>query len=178
MQQIIQGLKIVFSKKESIFVFFFSLFLMILGFFAIYNFQTAIQIFSFNLPILKKTSLFFGTFFDMTQIYSVQILPLFIFGVAFGALTVSLIFTYVKIRKDLLVKSGMYSGFGLLLAILGLGCAACGTVVLQVVFSFLGFGGLISFLPYKGLEIGYIGLTLLVINSLLLAKRLGKPLVC
>lgn len=179
MQSAINGLKLVFSKKDSLYVFVLSSFLILFSFFFLQNGTQAREAFNFTfLTFAKKVSLFLDTLFDTTQLTGFNILPLVLGVTFFGGLTVSLLYTYVQIRKDMLFKSGLYSGFGLVLALFGMGCAACGTILLQIVLSFFGFGGMLSFFPYHGVEVGYFGLALLIINAYALSYKLGKPLTC
>lgn len=95
-----------------------------------------------------------------------------------GGINISLAYTYVKIRGEAIVKSGLYSGFGLFLAFLGVGCAACGTAFLSVILGFFGFSAMIGALPYQGAEIGYIGLIFLCIATYSLSKKVTAPNVC
>lgn len=179
MQSTLNGFKIIFSKKDSVYVFSLSSVLILFFFFCLQNGSQSMEVFKFSfLTLDKKLSLFFVTLFDTTQLTGLSILPLVVLVTIFGGLTVSLLYTYIKMRKDILFKSGLYSGFGLVLALFGMGCAACGTILLQLVLSFFGFGGLMSFFPYHGVEVGYVGLVLLIANALFLSNKLGKPLVC
>jgi hypothetical protein len=85
---------------------------------------------------------------------------------------------YVKVRGEVILKSGLYSGVGLLFAFLGIGCAACGTAFLSVLLSFFGFSAMLSVLPYQGQEIGYVGIIFLCIATYTLAKKVTAPNVC
>ena len=76
------------------------------------------------------------------------------------------------------MKSGLYSGIGLMVAFLGIGCAACGTAFLSLVLGFFGFSAMLNVLPYQGQEIGYIGLIILCIATYSLAKKVTAPNVC
>lgn len=63
-------------------------------------------------------------------------------------------------------------------ALLGFGCAACGSVFLISLITALGGTGLIAMLPYHGNEIGYAGIALLTISALLLTRAVNRPRVC
>jgi len=54
-----------------------------------------------------------------------------------------------------------------LLGIVGSGCAACGLPIL----SLLGLSGGVVYLPFRGVEISYISLILLIISFYLLIKN-------
>ena len=173
------GIKTIIKRKDSLTVFLLTSFVILIGYFFIQNWRMAEEVLSFTgLPFMRLIKLFFVTFFDFSHFTNLSVFPLFLGTILFGGLVVSLLYTYIKIREEILFKSGIYGGFGLILAVIGMGCAACGTILLQVIFSLFGFGGLLAIFPYHGLEIGYIGLILLVINSYTLRHKLGGPLTC
>lgn len=173
------GLKTVFQRMDSSIIFITSALIILVGYFMLENLSTALEVFSFSfLSFGKMISLFFSTLFNINGLAAYSILPLITWVSIFGGLVISLLYTYIKIRGNLLKSSGAQSGIGLIFAILGIGCAACGTVLLQTILSIFGFGGLLSFFPYHGLEVGYFGLLLLIINTYTLSNRLGKPLTC
>ena len=65
---------------------------------------------------------------------------------------------------------------GSLAALLGFGCAACGSIFLSAL---LGTGaGFLSFLPFAGEEIGWGGLLLLLISTIVLVRAINKPRIC
>ena len=179
MSQAIFGLKTLFKKKDSKIIFSISTLLIFLGYFFLENWQPASQVFSLDmLPVTKRVSLFLSTLFNTNIFIELNILFLVVAVAIFSGLVISLLYTYVKIREKILLRQGLYSGFGMIFAIFGLGCAACGTVLLQTIFSLFGFGELLAIFPYHGIEVGYLGLTLLIINAYTLSYRLGTPLVC
>jgi len=67
---------------------------------------------------------------------------------------------------------------GFISGLFGIGCAACGTILLAGVFKLLGITWLITYLPLHGAEFGIVGAVLLGLTSYLLAKRINDPLVC
>ena len=69
----------------------------------------------------------------------------------------------LKNNKSLRLVVGGNSLFG----IVGSGCAACGLPIL----SLLGLSGSVMYLPFRGAEISYISLVLLVISFYLLIKN-------
>jgi hypothetical protein len=56
------------------------------------------------------------------------------------------------------------STLGVVLATVGAGCAACGTALLAGLLSLLGVAGLLTLLPYDGLEIGFAAAAVLVLS--------------
>ena len=84
----------------------------------------------------------------------------------------------MRLRGEIVFKSGLYSGIGLILAFLGFGCAACGTALLSVILGFFGFSAMLRLLPYQGLEIGYVGLIFLCMATYTLAQKVAVPNIC
>ena len=131
-----------------------------------------------SLPLLKRISLMFSIFFDITSTFTAGTLILATLGSLVGGINLSLAYTYIRIRGDMILKSGLYSGMGLILAFLGIGCAACGTAFVSVILGFFGFSTMLNLLPYQGQEIGYIGLLILCMATYALAKKVTAPNVC
>lgn len=75
-------------------------------------------------------------------------------------------------------KHGATSLLGLVSGILGVGCAACGTVLLGPVLSLLGGVGLVALLPFGGEEFSVIGIGLLTAALVLTARRIAMPTSC
>ncbi len=67
---------------------------------------------------------------------------------------------------------------GLFLGVFGVGCAACGSVILTALLSLFGVGGLLLLLPFKGAEFGIIAIIILLFSCYTLVKHIGDPLVC
>ena len=67
---------------------------------------------------------------------------------------------------------------GLFAGTLGLGCAACGSIILTSLIGTVGGLSVLALLPLRGGELGIIGVGLLGYSTYLLAKQVNKPLVC
>lgn len=77
------------------------------------------------------------------------------------------------------IKKAQASSFGGLIAgILGIGCAACGSVILSSLAVSLGAVGLLAFLPLHGGEFALLGIVFLLYSIFLLVKKINDPLVC
>lgn len=61
---------------------------------------------------------------------------------------------------------------------LGIGCAACGSVILTAFATSLGATGLLLALPLHGGEFGLLGIVLLIVSIRYLVHRINDPLVC
>ena len=119
----------------------------------------------------------YGSLFTNFTLYSALYLLLIaiLFGINIGLLTF-----YVRRRQ---VKANnttahMASIGGIVSAALGIGCAACGSVVVTTILGLFGATGFLVLLPFKGAEFGFIGLILLLVSIVYLIKRIDDPIVC
>lgn len=179
MNSLLESLQLIAKRKDSRLVIIVStltlLFLLIL----VQNGSSAYTILSFDsLPLPKRIYLFIITLFDLSSSFTAGALILATLGSLLGGINLSLAYTYMKIRGEVIIKSGLYSGMGLFIAFLGVGCAACGTALLSVILGFFGFSAMLDVLPYQGQEIGYVGLIFLSIATYFLAKKVATPNVC
>lgn len=67
---------------------------------------------------------------------------------------------------------------GTVAAILGIGCAACGSAVLLVVLKLLGITWLLAYAPLEGAEFGLLGVAALMYVAYTLIKHINEPLTC
>ncbi len=179
MKQLISGLRLIFTRRDSQLVLIISTALFMLLLLVVQNGTASVDILSLSsLPFLKRISLFLIVLFDIKSTFTGGALILATLGSLLGGINLSLAYTYIKMRGDLIVKSGLYSGFGLFFAFLGVGCAACGTAFLSVILGFFGFSAMLDLLPYQGQEIGYIGLIILSSSIVIIAKKVASPNVC
>lgn len=106
-----------------------------------------------------------------SAIYTIFIATLF-------GVYISLLVYYVRTRR---VGNGLKSGWlgigGLVSGFFGIGCAACGTVLLSSIATF-GGASLLVFLPLGGRELGYLGVGLLLYAIYSLSKKIKEPLIC
>lgn len=179
MKQLIASLGIIFSRRDSRSIIIIATFLFIFLLLLVQNGRSAIEIMGFTvMPFFIRLSLVVKTFFDITSTFTTSTLLLAVLGSFLGGINLSLAYTYMRLRGDVIVRSGLYSGIGLFFAFLGIGCAACGTALLSVILGFFGFTAMLAVLPYQGEEIGYIGLIILCIATYTLAKKVSAPTVC
>lgn len=68
--------------------------------------------------------------------------------------------------------AGIFSG------VLGIGCAACGSLILMSLLSTTLGVSVLAFLPLKGEEFGILGVILLGAATYLLARQITRPPVC
>lgn len=179
MKNLVTSLNLIFERKDSRLVIIISTFLFLFVLLLAQNGKSALAIFDFGtLSLIKRLTLSFQVFFDITSTFTTATFLLAVLGSFLGGINLSLAYTYMRLRGEVIVRSGLYSGAGLFLAFLGIGCAACGTALLSVILGFFGFSAMLNLLPYQGQELGYIGLLILCIASYTLAQKVAAPNVC
>jgi hypothetical protein len=76
-------------------------------------------------------------------------------------------------------RKGNTAGFlGAVSGVFGIGCAACGSVIVSGLLALVGATGLLALLPLHGAEFGLIGVLLLMYSVYQLSRRINDPLVC
>lgn len=170
----------VYSKKKylvlsiftSLIVFIFSVYLP--------NFKLVSQVIHNNIySFLEKFNFLFsllgsiGTNFNLLSgTYTILISLLFGINLAF-------ILYFIEFRINQTKGNASTTGFvGLLTGILGIGCAACGSILLTGILSLFGASWVITILPLNGEEFGILGVILLSISIYFLSKKIQNPLVC
>lgn len=179
MKPLVDSLRLIATRNDSRLVIIVTTILCMLILLAFQNGKGSLAILDLNsLELFKRLTLALKVFFDIQSTFTAGTLILAVLGSLLGGINLSLAYTYIRMRGELLIKSGLYSGVGLILAFLGIGCAACGTAFLSVIVGLFGFTTMLSVLPYQGQEIGYIGLMFLCIATYVLAKKVTAPNVC
>ena len=111
-------------------------------------------------------------FTTLAAVYTVLIA--FLFGVYL------VLFVYYLKKK----RAGAQRGevaigfFGFASGVLGIGCAACGSVLLTGTLALFGTATALSFLPLGGAEFGILGAVLLALAVYVTAKQIANPNVC
>lgn len=85
----------------------------------------------------------------------------------------------LRVQKEQLSSVGVTAGtFGILSGTAGLGCAACGSLVVSSLLATAAGAGSLALLPLRGGEFGLLSVGLLAIATYYLARRIVKPLTC
>jgi len=101
-----------------------------------------------------------------------------ILAILFG-LNISLVTYYIKRQKTFIKRNGMAtSAGGLVSGMLGIGCAACGTVALGPLLSLFGASALLTIMPFGGEEFGILGVLIISLSIYLTAKKIYEPESC
>jgi hypothetical protein len=99
-------------------------------------------------------------------------------SILFG-INLAMLAYFLRNRIALVRESGVATGaLGVVSGLLGVGCAACGSLILTSVLSLVGVAGVLAFFPLKGAEFGILGVLLLFWSVFLVAKHIEDPLVC
>lgn len=139
--------------------------------------------FSPNIALLDKLNLFKS----LVGGIKTSVLPLSavtIVGVAilFGINFAMLLFILRRNRQapqKLTNKGGIFSSLGgMISGVLGIGCAACGSLILTPLLAFFGATAFLTFLPLRGSEFGLLAMMLILFSIYWLAKKINNPLVC
>jgi hypothetical protein len=97
-----------------------------------------------------------------------------------AGINLSLLIYYISHRRTPTAnRSGNSASLlGLVSGLFGIGCAACGSVILTGLFSSLGALVFLSLLPLHGAEFGLLGVGFLAYSVYELTKRINDPQVC
>ena len=130
--------------------------------------------FSFIVSQLASPKLFFSErvlfFFSSFLPFN---FPIFGIAILFGV-NVGLLGYLFSLRFRMFGHEGGVGILGVTLAVLGAGCASCGTALL----SFLGVSGVLVFLPFGGALLLAVGAGLLAFSIYLSALQIGRSGVC
>jgi hypothetical protein len=141
---------------------------------------TITAVFTSSVSASAKTTFLFslyGTLFTNFSLFSA--LNLLLIATLFG-INITLLVYYIR-RQQLASRNltaHATSLGGLVSGLLGIGCAACGSVILTALLGMFGASGFLLLLPLHGAEFGLIGVIFLVISIRYLVRRIDDPLVC
>lgn len=80
--------------------------------------------------------------------------------------------------KSVQNKTGISGILGIIAGLFGVGCAACGSVLIIALFGTTATGAVLGVLPLRGFEFTLVSIVLLVVSLFGLAKQVVKPPVC
>lgn len=99
-------------------------------------------------------------------------------AILFG-LNIALTVYFLNRQRTLPAKKELAAGFGgIASGALGVGCAACGSLILTTAFSLFGAADVLALLPLRGGELGVVSVLLLLTSLLLMSKKIAVPLTC
>lgn len=99
-------------------------------------------------------------------------------AVLFG-LTSAMIAWLVKQRRTAAAGKSIAIGSGAVASgVVGIGCAACGSLILGVILPSLGITGALAALPLNGEEFGILSVAMLFASLLLISKAIAESFAC
>ncbi len=99
-------------------------------------------------------------------------------AILFG-IDLAMLIYYLRRRIKEVKDAGVTTGFlGLASGVVGMGCAACGSLLLTSILSLIGASSILTKLPLNGGEFGILGLILLGFSIFAVAKQIQSPSVC
>ena len=94
-------------------------------------------------------------------------------------INVALVVYFLRRKIGEVKQMGITNGFlGITSGIVGIGCAACGSLLLTSVLSLFGASSILAFLPLAGGEFSILAVILLVISTHTIAKQIQQPGTC
>ncbi|MEK7535407.1 MAG: hypothetical protein AAB590_00105 [Patescibacteria group bacterium] len=136
-------------------------------------FVVAIIVFAINfrlIAVVWSFTFFLSLFTTLPSVLGFnQFLYLVIVAMLFS-ISLSLSIYYLKHSR----LSNLSSLSGLVVAILGLGCSSCGSLILTPILG-LAAGGLLATLPLRGGEFAILGVVLLLWSLYTLIKKIDQP---
>ncbi|MBI1961542.1 MAG: hypothetical protein HYS45_02480 [Parcubacteria group bacterium] len=94
-----------------------------------------------------------------------------------SATNIAMLAYYLKWR--IRTQRGMGVGIaGIMVGLLGVGCAACGSIILSSIFGLGAAASFLGVLPFGGLEFGAAGILALLFSIRLLGRRIQNPDQC
>lgn len=145
------------------------------------HWNTLGQVWGSDVVDLKtKVSFFFSLYGTIGSSFTTFSRSVLLLTVILLGINMALLIFYIRRRQEASGgRAAQLAGVGgVVSAVLGIGCAACGSVILTAVLSFFGAGGLLLLLPFHGVEFGVLGIVLLLVSIRYLIKRINDPTVC
>lgn len=134
-----------------------------------------------NHTLFSKLSVVFSLYGSIVSGYTNLGALLMVCVVALTALNITTLVYYIR-RAQKLSKGFKRTQAGGLLAVIsgafGIGCAACGSVIVTSIATSLGVTGFLTLLPLHGVEFSIIALVLLLISINYLVHKINNPLTC
>jgi hypothetical protein len=101
-----------------------------------------------------------------------------IMSLLFGVNIALLIYYFVQRKKLPAAKESATTVGGIIAAVFGIGCSACGTLVLSAILSSVGATGLLALLPLGGGEFLISSIALLIASIYWIARSIQASVVC
>lgn len=144
------------------------------------NFGLIMQIFSDSgTPLSAKLGIMFSLLGGISTNFSLFSAAYTIaIAVLFGC-TAAMIVYLLRQRRLAAAGQNLAIGSGAMASgVLGIGCAACGSLIAGAILPSLGATGALALLPLNGEEFGILSVVLLFISLALISKNIAEPMAC
>lgn len=135
-----------------------------------------------NVVFMEKLTLLVGLYASITTSFTLFTATYTIaMSLLFGINMALLVYYIRKVRRGQtqgVRYTGLASLGGIIAGFFGIGCAACGTVILSAFLSLIGATTLLSYLPFGGEEFGVLGVALLIYATYMLSKKIMQGSTC
>jgi hypothetical protein len=128
-------------------------------------------------PAWEKVTLSVKAMFGALAVTPAPELAIIVLTSALFGANVAMTAHYVKDRVALRRSAGA-SFIATVFGVLGVGCAACGSVLLSSILGSAAAIGVLSFLPLRGLEFGIIGTVVMSAALWYTARKVSMPDAC
>lgn len=133
------------------------------------------SLFSFGDRVLLLSRLIGGISTADTMLVAVLTL---VMSLTFGVNIALLVYYFVQRQKLPATKANATTIGGLIAAIFGIGCSACGTLVLSAILSSVGAIGILALLPLAGGEFLILSIVLFMASIYWIAKSIQTSVIC
>jgi len=99
-------------------------------------------------------------------------------AVLFGINAAMIVYSLKQKRAAAAGRNIAIGSGGVASGVLGIGCAACGSLISAAAFSAVGGASVLSMLPLEGEELGILGVVLLLVSLLLMSRTIAEPVAC
>ena len=113
----------------------------------------------------------YGSLESNATIFS--LISILVLGILFAVHTV----VFIKLTKERKKLTGATGILGMITGLFGVGCAACGSLLITGVFA-TGASAFLAVLPFGGEEFNIIGIVLLLVSLWKLLQNYQEPIVC
>jgi hypothetical protein len=134
-------------------------------------------LFSSQFGFAAKLKIFEWTFANLALNTTPLRLVLVILAAVLASVNVALLAFYLRKRVAVGREAGTSAG-GLIVSALGVGCASCGSVLLTSLLGFSAGAAALAALPLQGAEFTLVGIGLISVSIVMLAKKIQNPFVC
>lgn len=171
----LQKLKEIYRGAQSWLMTIAILFAFITLIVIIQNIKLIGAIFESEIPsLIEKTKTLlslYGSLESNATIFS--LISALVLGILFAVHTV----VFIKVTKEQKRLTGATGILGMLTGLFGVGCAACGSLLITGVFA-TGASAFLAVLPFGGEEFSILGIAILLVSLLNLLQKYQCPVTC